>query len=132
MKYILLIIMLLPVFLYAQDTLYKKDRATGKTEVFYYVEKMAKANYNVDKYLLKRLQTANIIKNNSDFGEVIIQFVVEADGSISNPKIITHVSNTMDSVLKSIVINMPKWEPAMYHGKNVASPWTLPIYIDPE
>src|SRR3712207_9025274 len=60
-------------------------------------------------------------------GRVIVQMVVEADGSISNIKVIRSVSPSLYAEAMRVVGSMPKWKPGRQKGKAVAVKYTLPI-----
>lgn len=68
-------------------------------------------------------------------GYVVVKFVVNKDGSISDPTIIKSVAPSLDKEAMRVAMAMPKWIPAENKGKKVASYWTLPISFkltDPE
>ncbi len=129
MTRICLIFILLPFCARGQDTTVRKDAKTGKAEIFIYVDKLPKANYDVNHYLSKHLRLPENISHNKYPEKVIMSFVVEADGSISNPKIIKPTNTLLDSTIKTLLLSMPKWEPAEYDGKKVPSNYNLPVYI---
>ena len=60
-------------------------------------------------------------------GRVIIRFVIEADGSVTDPKIIRGVSPEVDKEAMRVISSMPKWIPGKVNGREVASYFTLPI-----
>ena len=60
-------------------------------------------------------------------GKVYISFFIEADGSISDPKILRSLNSDLDSVSISLIKNMPKWIPARQRGEPVACQFNLPI-----
>ncbi|MDE6769479.1 MAG: M56 family metallopeptidase [Muribaculaceae bacterium] len=60
-------------------------------------------------------------------GRVIVKFIVEADGSISDPRLVHGVSPSLDQEALRVVKTMPKWTPAKVNGKPVASWFNLPI-----
>lgn len=60
-------------------------------------------------------------------GKVYISFLVEADGSITDPKILRSLNSDLDSVSISLIKNMPKWIPARQRGEPVACQFNLPI-----
>lgn len=66
-------------------------------------------------------------QKNNEQGRVIVQMVVEADGSISNIKVLRSVSPSLDAEAMRVVGSMPKWKPGMHKGKAVAVKYTLPI-----
>lgn len=60
-------------------------------------------------------------------GRVIVKFVVNKDGSISDASILKSVSPSLDKEAVRVVMAMPKWLPAQNNGKKVASYFHLPV-----
>ena len=60
-------------------------------------------------------------------GRVIVQFVVDKDGSISDTKVVRSVSPELDAEALRVVGLMPKWNPGKQRGKAVAVKYTMPI-----
>jgi hypothetical protein len=120
---------LLPFWARGQDTTVWKDAKNGKAETFIYVDKLPKANYDVNHYLSKHLRLPENISYDEYPEKVITSFVLEADGSISNPKIIKPTNTLLDSAIKTLLLSMPKWEPAEFGGKKVPSNYNLAVYI---
>ncbi len=60
-------------------------------------------------------------------GTVFVGFVVEADGSISNIKIVKGLEKSCDKEAIKIVQKMPNWIPAEMHGHPVKSQIIYPI-----
>ena len=60
-------------------------------------------------------------------GRVIATFIVEADGSVSNAKIVKKVSDELDAEALRVIGTMPKWKPGMQNGKAVRVKYTIPI-----
>lgn len=60
-------------------------------------------------------------------GRVIVTFVVERDGSISDAKIIKSIHPLLDEEALRVVNKMPKWIPGMQKGKAVCVKYTVPI-----
>lgn len=60
-------------------------------------------------------------------GRVIVSFVVERDGSLSNVKIQRSVDKLLDQEAIRIVKSMPKWNPARQNGKVVRCKYTVPV-----
>jgi len=59
-------------------------------------------------------------------GTVIVQFIVETDGSVSNIVAISGPEALRDNAVH-LVMKSPKWKPAMNEGKNVRSSRKQPI-----
>jgi hypothetical protein len=60
---------------------------------------------------------------------VVVQFVVERDGSISNPKIMKSVHPDIDAAYLKLVSKMPNWIPGRQRGQPVRTQMNLPIRI---
>lgn len=60
-------------------------------------------------------------------GKVIIQFVVEKDGSISDPVIVRSVDPDLDGEAVRVISIMPKWKPGMQKGQFVRVKYTVPV-----
>ncbi len=60
-------------------------------------------------------------------GRVIVRFVINQDGSVSDPKIEKGVHKSLDDEAIRLVKSMPKWTPGRNNGKAVRSYFNLPI-----
>ena len=60
-------------------------------------------------------------------GKVIVEFVVEKDGSISNPKVVRSVDAGLDGEAIRVISIMPKWKPGMQKGQPVKVKYTVPV-----
>ena len=60
-------------------------------------------------------------------GRVICQFVIQADGTIGETKIMRGVSPELDAEALRIVKAMPAWTPGMQDGQAVNVRYTLPV-----
>jgi len=60
-------------------------------------------------------------------GKVIVQFIVEKDGTPSNIKVAQSVSPELDQEAIRVVSTMPKWKPGMQKGQAVRVQYSLPI-----
>ena len=60
-------------------------------------------------------------------GRVLVQFVVETDGIISDVKVAKEVFPSLDAEGIRVVQAMPKWTPGKHKGKSVRVQYTLPI-----
>lgn len=66
-------------------------------------------------------------------GSVIVQFVVDVDGSIKSPVIVRSVDPLLDAEAIRLVNNMPNWRPGVEGGKLAMSKYTLPIsFVKPD
>jgi TonB family protein len=60
-------------------------------------------------------------------GRVIISFIVEKDGSLSDIKVAKSIDPLFDEEAVRVVKSMPKWEPGMWRGKPTRVKYCIPI-----
>lgn len=60
-------------------------------------------------------------------GTVIIQFIVERDGSVSNIKVFKSANRYLDEEAIRVVSRSPKWSPGMNRGKAVRTYIQVPV-----
>lgn len=60
-------------------------------------------------------------------GRVIVSFVIEEDGSISNPKVVKSLDPILDKEALRVISIMPKWIPGEQNGKPVRIKYSLPV-----
>lgn len=60
-------------------------------------------------------------------GAVVVQFVVEPDGSVSNVHVVRSVFPSLDTEAVRMVKAMPKWSPGMQNGKPVRVRFNVPM-----
>lgn len=65
------------------------------------------------QFLSKNIQYPINAQKNHTQGRVTVQFVVNKDGSISEPKIIRGVDPDLDGEAIRVISLMPKWKPGM-------------------
>lgn len=104
--------------------------STAKEEVFMVAEQMPEFPGGM-KELLKFLQNnlkypENAMKNNVQ-GRVIVQFVVEKDGTLTEFKVARSVDPDLDAEALRVLQTMPKWKPGMQRGKIVRVKFTVPV-----
>lgn len=61
--------------------------------------------------------------------QVILSFVVEKDGSITDIKVLRDPGYGTGTEAIRVLKSMPKWKPARQDNKTVRSQFTLPITI---
>ena len=63
-------------------------------------------------------------------GRVMVQFVVETDGTISNVRVAKTVFPSLDNEAVRVVKAMPKWKPGIEKGRPVRANFTLPVVFN--
>ncbi|MDR0657429.1 MAG: TonB family protein [Mediterranea sp.] len=100
------------------------------TTVFEVVEQMpqypggTKALMNFLAYNIRYPKDA---AKNKVQGRVVVQFVVDKEGNVINPKITRSVNHELDGEALRVVRAMPKWTPGVQRGKKVSVRYTIPI-----
>lgn len=60
-------------------------------------------------------------------GRVIVQFIIETDGSVTNVSVIKGVHKSLDDEAVRVVSSSPKWEPGREDGKAVRVYYSMPF-----
>lgn len=79
------------------------------------------------KFLSANLKYPEAAKAAKQQGLVIVNFVINEDGSISNAKIAKSLSPELDAEALRVVNSMPKWVPGKNEGKAVKVNYTIPV-----
>ena len=84
-------------------------------------------NHALFQFIKDNHRYPQIAKENGIQGRVILQFVVDETGKVSDPKVLRSVDPSLDAEAIRIVKAMPRWTPGMQDGKAVAVRYTLPV-----
>ena len=79
------------------------------------------------KYLQKNIKYPTLCQEQGIQGRVIVQFVVNTDGSIVDPQVIKTVNPHLDKEALRVISTMPKWSPGKQRGKAVRVRFTVPV-----
>ena len=79
------------------------------------------------KWLSSHIQYPTIAIDICIQGTVIVAFIVEPDGSVSNAKLVRSVDPCIDQEALRVVRQMPKWNPGKRAGVPVRVRYCLPI-----
>ncbi|MBD3591204.1 energy transducer TonB [Bacteroides sp. GM023] len=79
------------------------------------------------KYLGTNIKYPTISQEMGSKGRVIVQFVVDKDGTITNPTVARGVDAYLDKEAIRVVSSMPKWKPGVQNGKKVRVKYTVPV-----
>ena len=79
------------------------------------------------QYLADNIKYPKEAEKDSIQGRVIVSFVVEDDGSITEVKVAKSVDPRLDKETVEVVSKMPKWTPAQSNGENVRIKYNVPI-----
>jgi TonB family protein len=79
------------------------------------------------KFLQKNIHYPAVDKKNNIQGKVYITFVVEADGHLSNEKVVRTPSESLGKEALRVIKLSPKWKPGVQNGKKVRVQYTIPV-----
>ena len=79
------------------------------------------------KFLSNNIKYPQISQENGVQGRVIVQFVVNADGTIVDPVVVRGVDPYLDKEALRVIKLIPKWKPGKQRGKAVRVRYTQPV-----
>ncbi len=108
----------------------KKSEVPGK-QIFFIVEEMPKFQGGDVKtfrqWVADHLKYPVAAAEKHIGGTVYVQFVVEADGSVDQVKVIRGADPALNAEAVHVVKSSPKWTPGKQRGQNVAVAFTIPV-----
>ena len=132
----LIVILALTCVVSAQNSPNHKNSVKTETEEpdteapFRYAETMPEFPGGMEAmyaYLQKEIKYPKSAINKKIEGTVLIEFVIEKDGKVTNVKPLVPLSSECDSEAIRVVKKMPKWKPGTNDGKPVRCYFNLPI-----
>ena len=78
-------------------------------------------------YIQNRIQYPSNAYKTGKQGRVIVQAIIDTDGSIIQPSIIYGVDSLLDKEALRIIQSMPKWKPGSQHKIPVKVKFTFPV-----
>ena len=100
------------------------------SEDFVVVEEMPAfpgGNEGLMKFLSDSTRYPVVAQENGIQGRVIVNFVVEKNGSLSDFQIVKGVDPSLDNEALRVLRLMPDWIPGKQKGENVRVRFTLPV-----
>ena len=79
------------------------------------------------KYLQKNLRYPAIARENNVQGRVVLTFVVERDGSLTDIKVLRPLGSGTDEEAIRVLKSSPKWSPGIQNGRPVRVQYSIPI-----
>ena len=108
----------------------KPVEVTADDNIYNEVDKMPEYPGGVNellKYLSKNVRYPEAAKKAKKQGRVVVQFVVDKEGNITNPSVVRGVDKDLDAEAVRVISSMPRWTPGMQDGKAVAVKYTIPV-----
>jgi periplasmic protein TonB len=79
------------------------------------------------EFIQRNMKYPDIAAENGIQGRVFVAFVVEADGRVTNVRVVRGVDPSLDREAVRVVESSPRWKPGMQRGKPVRVSFTFPI-----
>lgn len=82
------------------------------------------------KYISKNFNAPNSAYKNKIQGKIIVAFVVDKEGKITEPKIVRSLGTELDNEAIRILTSYENWKPALQKGRKVRCSFNIPIQLD--
>ncbi|HAL82561.1 MAG TPA: hypothetical protein DCO83_10270 [Mucilaginibacter sp.] len=79
------------------------------------------------RFLYRNIRYPALARENNTSGRVIVNFVVERDGSLSDVKVARGIGDGCDEEAVRIIKLSPRWKPGIQNGKPVRVSYSVPI-----
>ena len=79
------------------------------------------------EYLRTNIKYPQDCRENHIQGRVLVTFIVETDGSITNANVVRGVDPSLDAEALRVILGMPYWKPGKQRGNAVRVQYTVPI-----
>lgn len=107
-----------------------EPKPVEETKVFDVVEQMPSfpgGDGALMEFLSKNIKYPVVAQENAVQGRVVISFVVERDGSITDVKVARSVDPSLDKEAVRVVKSMPNWIPGKQNGSSVRVKYNVPV-----
>ncbi|MBR3398652.1 MAG: energy transducer TonB [Prevotella sp.] len=126
----LILMSLMAVFCLSTVSAQKTVVSKKNQKVFDVVEQMPEFPGGMEalfKYMAENMKYPEDAKKQQVEGRVLVQFIVETDGSVSNTEVLMRVFPSLDAEAVRVISGMPKWIPGKQNGKVVRVKYTIPV-----
>ena len=79
------------------------------------------------KWVQERIKYPQIAQENGITGRVVLSFVVEKDGSLTNIQVLQSPDRSLGEEASRVLATSPKWEPGQQSSQKVRVKYTLPV-----
>ncbi len=129
MKYLLIPVgFLLSCFSFALHAYGQTNTSVQPHDSIYtYVEQMPEPGVDITAYLSNHLHYPDSAADHNIQGRVILKFVVNEDGSLSDCRVERGIGGGCDKAALDVLKNMPKWKAGIHNGQPVKVLTMLPV-----
>ena len=79
------------------------------------------------EYLHDHVKYPGVAQENGVQGRVVVSFIVEKDGSITDVRVVRSVDPSLDREAARVVSSMPRWTPGKQNGSAVRVKYNVPV-----
>jgi TonB family protein len=79
------------------------------------------------EYVQKNIKYPAKAKNSDIEGEVLVSFIVDSTGRVTDPKIISGIDSLLNREALRVVSSSPLWVPGIKNGQPVKTTYTIPV-----
>lgn len=120
----------LAVVLFANTNVMAQDKQAKGDKIYDAPETMPEYPGGMEalaSFLSENIAYPEEAKEKEIGGRVMVQYVIEKDGSVTDVKVLKSVDPMLDDEAVRVVKAMPKWKPGTVGGKPVRVKYVLPI-----
>jgi protein TonB len=81
----------------------------------------------MSNHVINRFRFPELSRTANSQGVIVVNFIIEKDGSISSPKVLRGVDEDLDAEALRVIQALPKFQPAKSKGKPVRMSFNMPI-----
>lgn len=116
-----------PLNMQAESQLVTQNGTEKNTDIDDELPSFPGGDAKLREWIKKNMKYPSYAKNNGIEGQVLVVFIVEKDGSISNAEVSWGVDPSLDQEALRIVNKMPRWKPGTQNGVAMRVKYRLPI-----
>ena len=125
-----IILLLATLFFFCGTTVFAQNANEDTNKAYEVVDEMPSFTGGQNalmQFLADNVKYPVVAFENGVQGRVLVSFIVERDGSLSNVKVERSVDPLLDKEAVRVVKAMPKWQPGKQKGSTVRVKFTVPI-----
>lgn len=81
----------------------------------------------LEKWVYQYLKYPESALNNGVQGRVMVEFIIDKDGKVTDVRVVKGVSDELDAEAVKVVSASPKWKPGRVNGNKVRTSMTIPV-----
>ena len=78
-------------------------------------------------FIKENIRYTELMEQTCVMGRVVVTFIVEKDGSITDAKVIRGIHPAFDKEALRVINSMPRWNPGMRNGEPVRVKYSVPV-----